>query len=86
MKTFDAGLQTNIVILDFSKAFDTVPHNKLSSKMGEYRIRGPLDNWLNMFLIQRKMKVVVEGEQSEEVKVEGTVLGPLLFNDKQHAL
>jgi hypothetical protein len=29
MKSYDAGLQTDVAILDFSKAFDTVPHNKL---------------------------------------------------------
>ena len=80
MKAYDAGLQTNVAILDFSKAFDTVPHKKLLSKMDSYGIRGPINNWLNMFLPQRKMKAVVEGEQSEEVAVDsgvpqGTVIG-----------
>jgi hypothetical protein len=65
-------------------AFDTVPHKKLLSKMDLYGIRGPINNWLNMFLTHRKMKVVVEGEQSVDVTVDsgvpqGTVLGLLLF-------
>jgi hypothetical protein len=33
MKAYDAGLQTDVAILDFSKAFDTVPHKKLLLKM-----------------------------------------------------
>ena len=70
MKAYDDGLQTDVAILDFSKAFDTVPHKKLLSKMDSYGIRGPLNNWLNMFLTHRKMKAVVEGEQSEEVTVD----------------
>ena len=84
MKAYDAGLQTDVAILDFSKAFDTVPHKKLLSKMDLYGIRGPINNWLNMFLMHRKMKVVVEEEQSVDVTVDsgvpqGTVLGLLLF-------
>ena len=83
MKADDAGLQTDIVTLDLSKAFDTVPHKKLLLKMGAYGIRGPI-NWLKMFLTNRKMKVVEEGGQSEEVTVgsgvpQGTVLGSLLI-------
>jgi hypothetical protein len=73
MKTYDAGLQTNVAILDFPKAFDTVPHKKLLSKMDSYGIRGSINNLLNMFLMHRKMKAVVEGEQSEEVTVDGRV-------------
>ena len=69
MKANDTGLKTDVAILDFSK-FDTVPQNKLLSKMDSYGIRGPINNWLNMFLTQRKMKAVVEGEQSEEVAVD----------------
>ena len=38
MKAYDAGLQTDVAILDFSKAFDTVPHKKLLSKMDLYGI------------------------------------------------
>jgi hypothetical protein len=49
MKANDTGLKTDVAILDFSK-FDTVTHNKLLSKMDSYGIRGPINNWLNMFL------------------------------------
>ncbi|VDI49914.1 Hypothetical predicted protein [Mytilus galloprovincialis] len=73
MKAFDAGKQIDVAILDFSKAFDTVPHNKLLHKMNEYGIRGPLNKWLEMFLTQRKMKAVVDGEESEEASVDSGV-------------
>ena len=73
MKAFDRGKQIDVIILDFSKAFDTVPHNKLLHKMNEYGIRGPLNKWLEMFLNQRKMKAVVDGEESEEASVDSGV-------------
>ena len=70
-----------MIILDFSKAFDTVPHSKLLHKMKLY---GNINSWLSHFLTNRKMKVVVDGEESDSVTVDsgvsqGTVLGPLLF-------
>ena len=85
MKAYDEGTQTDVAILDFSKAFDTVPHHRLLQKIDSYGIRGSINNWLRMFLTQRTMKVVVEGEHSEEVSVDsrvpqGTVLGPILFS------
>ena len=80
---YDKGEQIDVAILDFSKAFDTVPHKKLLHKLEHYGIRGELD-WMKSFLTERQQKVVVDGEESYACNVnsgvpQGTVLGPLLF-------
>ena len=82
--SLDRGDQTDMVILDFSKAFDRVPHKRLLRKLHHYGIRGHLHSWITSFLTGRSQKVIVEGSESESAPVisgvpQGSVLSPLLF-------
>ena len=60
-KYLNDGLQTDVIFLDFSKAFDKVDHNLLLHKLKHYSIRGQLLLWLTDFLSERKQQIVVEG-------------------------
>ena len=84
MQNFGTKQQTNLVILDFSKAFDTVPHKKLLFKLNKYVINGNINKWVNSFSMHRNQQVIVEGESSKPCSVDsgvpqGTVLGSLIF-------
>ena len=84
LQSYDQNKQTDVVILDFSKAFDTVPHDKLMYKLEKYGIKGDFHKWLTSFLTKREMRVIIEGVQSNNAVVEsgvpqGTVPEPLLF-------
>ena len=61
MKNFDSKIQTDLIILDFSKAFDTVhvPHRKLLHKLNHYGIDGNLLKWISAFLTKREQRVIV---------------------------
>jgi hypothetical protein len=74
----------DVGVLDFSKAFDKVPHNRLSHKLHHYGIRGALLRWIRNFLTNREQCVVIDGSKSQPSDVisgvpQGTVLGPLMF-------
>ena len=81
----DGGLSVDIFYLDFAKAFDKVPRERLLSKLQAKGISGDLLGWIGDWLDGRTQKVICEGVLSENVSVEsgvpqGTVLGPPLFN------
>ena len=50
----DEGLPVDVIYLDFKKAFDTVPHERLLLKAESYGIQGNILQWLRSFLIGRK--------------------------------
>ena len=69
-----------MVLLDFSKAFDKVPHQRLLYKLNYSGVRGDTLVWVSSFLGQRKQQVLLDGCKSSQLDViSGTVLGPLLF-------
>ena len=84
LKLRETNKQTDVAVLDFSKAFDTVPHKRLLGKLERYGIKGNIQKWIAGFLTGRRQCVVVDGTRSDEAEVlsgvpQGTVLGPLLF-------
>ena len=80
----DCHHQVDLLMLDFSKAFDTVPHQHLLKKLKYYGINGKLYYWLSTWLTKRSQRVVVDGYESKYARVisgvpQGTVLGPVMF-------
>ena len=63
----DDDLQTDLILLHFSKVFDKVPHLRLPQKLKHYGIHGSVLTWIGNFLQGRVQEVVLDGNSSDQV-------------------
>ncbi|CAB3985999.1 Hypothetical predicted protein [Paramuricea clavata] len=84
-KDLDKRLQTDVVFMDISKAFDTVDHAKLLQKLRDFGLSGSLLLWFENYLSGRCQEVTVHGATSTPFPItsgvpQGSLLAPFLFS------
>ena len=83
-QNLDDGKVSISLFLDLSKAFDTLNHEILLTKLSHYGVRGTANNWFHSYLSNRQQFVHYENTQSIMMPIstgvpQGSILGPLLF-------
>ncbi|KAF2355420.1 Reverse transcriptase domain [Trinorchestia longiramus] len=83
-RVYDRTKAVYLVYLDFQKAFDKVPHERLTAKVEAHGIRGNYSRWIRNWLTGRSQRVVIHDQASDSTLVtlgvpHGSVLGLLLF-------
>ena len=84
LHAMDNQYQIDNILLDFTKAFNEVPHRRLLTKLLHCGIGGHTHKWIEIWLMQRIQWVVIDGESSCSASLisgipQGTVLGPLMY-------
>ena len=82
--SLDEGVGIDAIKINFSMAFDLVPHDRLPTKLPASGVDSRVVVWVREFLVGRTQRVRGGGQLSKEVKVtlgvpQVSVLGPLLF-------
>ena len=83
-QALDAGKEIRVVFFNISKAFEMVWHKGLLYKIEQMGIRGDLLSWIENYLVGRKQKVLVNGNESTIIEInacvpQGSILDPLFF-------
>lgn len=84
VKAADEGMVSVLILLDFSKAFDTLDHRLLCAKLNYYGFNSDALKLISSFLSNRSQKIIYNNSESSSISIysgvpQGSILSPLLF-------